>query len=160
MKKVNVKLNAALLLMLFMIVGTLSFAQGGGNSGNQCSNIPDLTQDQKDKIEVLRTANQKTMLTFKNQLAVKNAQLEVLTTADKPDVAAINKMIDEIGALKIDMQKKRAEHRLAVRNLLTENQRIQFDASHGKGNCSENANGCGMGKGRGNCKKESECKQK
>lgn len=159
MKNSMIKTMFVTAILIFSVA--FSFSQNGncgaGSGGGMCANISDLTQDQKDKIETLKTAQQKSMLTFKNQLDVKNAQLEVLMTADKPDQTAIDKMIEETGALKISMQKKRAEHRLAVRNILTDKQCVEFDAEHGrgqgKGNCGKNGNGnkngCGNGNGNG-----------
>jgi len=150
MKKINVISSATLMLLVMMTIGTLSFAQGGSGNGREqnpggfCMNIPDLTQEQQDKIEAMRTTHQKTMLVNRNQLNVKKAQLEQLMTADKPDAAAINKMIDEMSVIKTEMQKKKAEHRLAVRSLLTDAQRVAFDSQRNRGK------GCGNGRG-GNC---------
>jgi Spy/CpxP family protein refolding chaperone len=158
MKKVNVIFSTTLMLLVFMAMGTLSFAQGGNGNGRGqnadgfCMNIPDLTQEQQDKIEAMRTTHQKTMLANRNQLNVKKAQLEQLMTADKPDAAAINKMIDEMSVIKTEMQKKKAEHRLAVRGLLTDAQRVYFDSHRGGGKGRGNSCGKGFGNGRGgNC---------
>jgi Spy/CpxP family protein refolding chaperone len=89
--------------------------------------IPNLTEDQQKKISDLRTAHQKDMLNLRNDLAIKEAELKKYRTADKPDIALINKTIDEIGKLRTDMEKKRVSHELAVRGLLTDEQKTAFD---------------------------------
>jgi Spy/CpxP family protein refolding chaperone len=102
------------------------------SSKEQCC-IPDLTDDQTAKIKKIKTAYLKDVMQLKNQLAEKKAHQRTLMTVDKPDVAAIDKTIDEIGALKIEMMKKEAKHKVAVRALLTDEQKLAFDMNHSKG---------------------------
>jgi Spy/CpxP family protein refolding chaperone len=92
---------------------------------------PNLTEDQQKKISDLRSAHQKDMLNFRNDLAIKEAEFQKYRTADKPDIALINKTIDEIGKLRTDMEKKRVNHEMAVRGLLTDEQKTAFDLRTG-----------------------------
>ena len=48
-------------------------------------------------------------------------------SADKPDLAATNKNIDKIGGLKIEIAKISVKHRLEMRNLLNDEQRVKLD---------------------------------
>lgn len=117
----------------------------------KCINgISDLTDVQKQKIEDLKLAHTKAMTGFKNQMNEKNAHLKTLQSADKADMAAINKTIDEISAIKADMMKTCAANKQSIRSLLTDKQKIIFDANANKGNCSHE----GMGAGKdGSCSK-------
>jgi len=90
--------------------------------------IPNLTEQQQSQIKTLRIAHMKKMQQLKNQVDVKKAELKVLQTADKVDMNAINKKIDEKAALKIQLEKEKASFRQKVRSLLTDEQRIIFDA--------------------------------
>ena len=45
----------------------------------------------------------------------------------------INKTIDEIGALQIQMMKEREAHHQQIRSILAEKQRVIFDSRGGKG---------------------------
>jgi|WetSurSiteA1Bulk_404760.scaffolds.fasta_scaffold00570_4 Spy/CpxP family protein refolding chaperone len=128
-----------LILVFFAVPGMLA-QQGyqmhsrhfpGNDSLMRPHLIPNLTADQEKKIAELRTAHQKEMLGNRNDLAIKKAELEKYRTADKPDMALINKTIDEIGKLSTAMLKERVSHELAIRNLLTEDQRVAFDARRG-----------------------------
>ena len=129
---------------------------GQGYGRNYCLNaIPDLTDEQKTKIEDLRTAHMKEMQNFRNQMREKRAHLITLQTADKVDMKAVNSTIDEMTALKNQQMKSNAAHRQEVRNLLTDSQKVYFDAhagnrGHGKG-MGQGRRGGGYGYGKGNC---------
>lgn len=101
------------------------------DSMRQAHNRLNLTDDQEKKISELRTAHQKEMTAFRNDMAIKEAELQKYRSADKPDMTQINKSIDEIGKLRTDMQKKRVTHELAVRNLLTDEQKAIYDTRRG-----------------------------
>jgi Spy/CpxP family protein refolding chaperone len=120
--------------------------------------IPDLTADQKTKLEDLKLKHLKEVTPLKNQLTEKKAKINTLLDAEKTDMAALNAAIDEMTAVTNQLIKKKAEHKLAVRNILTDKQKIMFDAKsdlfdkgccpgdgHGKGNKEK----CGDGDGHG-----------
>jgi Spy/CpxP family protein refolding chaperone len=68
------------------------------------------------------------MTTYRNDMAIKRAELQKYETADKPDMTLINSTIEDIGKLNTEMLKKRVAHELAVRSLLTDEQKAAFDA--------------------------------
>ena len=93
--------------------------------------LPDLTDAQKDKMKAIHIQGMKATQTFKNQLMEKKAHLNTLSSADKADMKAINKQIDEIATLQASMQKVRAQNKQEVRSILTDDQRVIFDARRG-----------------------------
>lgn len=101
----------------------------------------DLSADQKAKIEALQTPHMKKMLASKNLINEKQAQKNTLMSADKPDLNKINALIDDIAKLEADSQKEVAAHRLQVRALLNDTQKVKFDSMQQRG---------GKGFGRGN----------
>ena len=162
MKTIHSKILTVVFASLILLGASPIFAQRGQmnksrqDSGFQC-NIPDLSADQQKKIEDMSIVHQKKMLQFRNQLQEKEAALNTSRTADKTDMAAINKIIDEIGTIKTQMMKEREAHNQQVRNLLTDKQKVIFDSRRGRGNKQGEyyGNGRGMhnhGK-RGNCPK-------
>ncbi|MBN1252476.1 MAG: periplasmic heavy metal sensor [Bacteroidales bacterium] len=157
MKTIRLKSLSVILAVMLLSFGTQLNAQRyqGKNMQNKQNfecNIPDLTDEQKSKIEVLKVSHLKEVTTHKNLMSEKRAHLNTLRTADKPDMNAINKTLDEIGALRTNMQKKSEAHRQSVRALLTDNQRVYFDARKGNRMHKGNMKGKGMGNGRGvNC---------
>jgi len=88
-----------------------------------------LTDAQKEAFKQSRLALEKQMLPLRNEIGEAEARQKTLTTAEKPDLAAINKNIEKIGGLKVEMAKIQAKHRLDMRAQLTEEQRLKFDMS-------------------------------
>ncbi|MCD6111940.1 MAG: Spy/CpxP family protein refolding chaperone [Bacteroidales bacterium] len=86
-----------------------------------------LTDEQAAKIKDIKLAYQKETLPLKNLLNEKRAHLKTLMTAEKADMKAINKIIDEMSTIRTKMMKKRVENRQKIRNLLTDEQKIIFD---------------------------------
>lgn len=86
-----------------------------------------LTEEQQKKIDALKTSLHKALLPLRADLKVKKAELEKLLIAEKPSTTAIDKKIEEIGALRTQIQKALVHHRLQVREILTPEQRIKFD---------------------------------
>jgi Spy/CpxP family protein refolding chaperone len=95
--------------------------QGGLNALN-------LSDDQKAKIQKLTVPHLKEMKDLKNQLVEKRAHLNTLRETDNPDMNALNKTIDEISGLSGTMMKKGMAHQQEVRKLLTDEQRLRYDA--------------------------------
>lgn len=91
--------------------------------------IPDLSDEQKEKMEDIHLTLQKDLLPIENQIGEKEARLNTLQTADKVDMKAIYATIDEISGLRAQEAKKKAEAHQSIRGLLTEDQRIVFDSS-------------------------------
>ncbi|RMG81215.1 MAG: periplasmic heavy metal sensor [Bacteroidetes bacterium] len=146
------KKKLALLVTALMLMVTWTQAQpGNANRGpkfnqenpNYCR-IPGLTDEQKQNIEKLRVAHMKEMQNYRVKMMQLRAELREMYIADKPDQNAINKKIDEISALKSKMMKAVANHRLKVRALLNDEQKVYFDAMPRKG-----MGNCGMGPGHG-----------
>jgi Spy/CpxP family protein refolding chaperone len=113
---------------------SMAFGQGAGMKhpskgcpGMGCPGMAGLSEDQQKKVEALNLEVEKALLPLKAQMDVKTAELKVLAVAENPDKAAIDKKIEEIGALRTQMMKKKVLNGLAVRALLTPDQRVGFD---------------------------------
>ena len=154
MKAIKLNVLSIMLAIIFMSFNNNTVAQKKGNGQgpgwNQQNkqmhcNIPNLTEEQQKKMMKMRVSNMHDMLQFRNTMAEKRAHLNTLRTADKVDMNAINKLIDEIGALKIQMMKKKEAHRQEVRKILTDDQRVFFDSRSGQGFKGGKCHGQGMG---------------
>jgi len=160
----TIKLLSLVLTVVLFSFGTQVNAQRyqgknfKNNQNHECR-VPDLTDAQKSKIEVLRTKQLKEATTHKTLMAEKRTHLNTLRIADKPNMNAINKTIDEMGALRTKHLKNKEAHRQAVRALLTDKQKVYFDArksnmrhkgnrgnrGHRGGNKFHNGRGCNSG---------------
>jgi len=132
MKRVRI-----IIIISLITTVNLSFAQPYGNGRNERNNQReqrergpvglDLSDEQQTKAEALRLNMHKAALPIKNQLGENRAKMRTLTTADNPDMKAINKLIDQNAALRAELEKLRAASHQDFRKLLTEEQRVKFD---------------------------------
>ena len=89
--------------------------------------VPGLTDEQRKKLDALELETEKAVLPVRARIDVLDAELKQMMLAENPDKAAVERKIDEIGGLKTQIEKKRAMHQIAVRGLLTPEQRVDFD---------------------------------
>lgn len=87
-----------------------------------------LTDAQKEAFKKSMMALQKQLQPVRNELGELEARQKSLTMVDKPDMAAVNKNIEKIGSLKVEMAKIMVKHHLDMRAQLTDEQRLKFDA--------------------------------
>ena len=103
--------------------------QGQGFDKNVIYNrIPNLTDDQKTKIDALRVDHLKEMNTFRNQLDELRAKKHTLMTSDNSDLKDIYSIIDQMSDLQNKMMKSKAKHHREIRALLTDEQKVYFDS--------------------------------
>ncbi|MCT4639016.1 MAG: Spy/CpxP family protein refolding chaperone [Bacteroidales bacterium] len=135
------------MFLIFLVTGMVSIAnaqemqkrRGNRMQKQECvekgmrhMGILNLTDQQKEDIKKLRLEHIKDMTPLKNKLNENRAKHRTLMSADKVDMNAINKNIDEFTSIKNKMMKLKAKHKQSVRKLLTEEQRIMFDSKAGK----------------------------
>jgi len=160
MKTKKIKLLTAFFIacvMMFATTATYAQCQGQKQMGQQqitpekpgkgCCGIKDLTPEQEKQMEALHQKMMKEVLPIKNQIAEKKAHLKTVSTGDNVDLVAVNKTIDELYALKAEIEKKKEALKQDVRKLLNDEQKLMFDMHHAKGD----GMGCGDDQGMG-CK--------
>lgn len=86
-----------------------------------------LTAEQKEVFKKSMMALHKQIQPLRNEMGEAEAHQKTLISAEKPDMAAINKNIEKIGALRIEMAKIQAKHHIEMRAQLTDEQRLKFD---------------------------------
>lgn len=91
-----------------------------------------LTDAQKEAFKQNRLAMQKQLQPIQNELGEAEAHQKTLMSAEKPDLTAINKNIEKIGGLRVEMAKIKTKNHLDMRAQLTEEQRLKFDTFKGK----------------------------
>ena len=101
------------------------------------NHLPNLSDEQKGKLEKLHAEHQKMMAAAMTDMEKQALEMKALMK-DAVDMKKIEAKIDEMAMMKAGMQKKCLAHRLAVKALLTDEQKAKFDAM-----------GCGMMHGQG-----------
>jgi Spy/CpxP family protein refolding chaperone len=160
MKAQRIKRGTILAIALLMFAGTSLYAQGGRNyqdqgkgiAKNQHCPLPDLTEDQQNKMDALRVNHLKEMKDFRNQMNELRARKQTLQTSDNVELKEINALIDKITAVHNQMMKQSAKHRQEVRSLLTDEQKVYFDSRPSRGHRYGRGDGCRGGSvvGQGN----------
>ena len=123
-----------------MIMTGLAYAQPGNGNGQRGEGRQnrefrqgqhhglDLTEEQQSQAKTIKLNMQKSALPVQNQLGENRAKMRTLTTAESPDMKAINKLIDEDAKLEAKLNKLRAANHQEFRKILTDEQRIKFDS--------------------------------
>ena len=87
-----------------------------------------LTDEQKAKIQDLRLAHQKEMIPLRADLQKLKASMKLEITADKFNVGKVKSIQADISKVMNEIASKTILHGRAVRDLLTPEQKKQFDA--------------------------------
>jgi len=91
-----------------------------------------LTDAQKDAFKQSMMAMQKQIQPLRNELGEAEAHQKTLVTAEKPDLSSINKNIEKIGAIRVELSKIQVKCHLDMRAQLTDEQKLKFDLMKGK----------------------------
>ena len=120
----------------------------GCMAGQGCmmlKNIPNLSDEQKGKLEKLHAEHQKLMADARAGMEKLHAEMQGLMK-DPINLKKVEAKIDEAAKMKAAMQKKGLAHRLAVRALLTDEQKAKLgDMGCGMGCGMMHGHGCMMG---------------
>ena len=123
-------------LSLFFVTTGFAMAQQGPPSGEQGRRMgrqhkmakkPIFTEEQKTKMAELRLAMQKKVTPLKADIATLKADLKLQMTSDNPNMKKIQSLNSQISDVKSQIALHHIENKLAVRELLTPEQRRVFD---------------------------------
>jgi len=81
-----------------------------------------LTPEQQQKMEDLQYIHQKDMIKFREEVSLKRLDLQREMQKDSPDRATVDRLADDMGALRTRMGRARVDHLLDVRKILTPEQ--------------------------------------
>ena len=139
-------------LMLVLAAAAASARYGGvgpeGGPGPKGAFLQDLSAEQRTAIREITLKHRKEMIPMRAEMETKNLELQELVRAEAGE-AAIFAKLDEIGALRTEMMKKRMAMRLEIRAQLTDEQKEMMDAKHMMMGHKGAGGGCGLGGGRG-----------
>ena len=141
MNRLNLK-PYGLLLILGTLMGSLGITTtaladhgrgmhgGGMHGGMGMSKMcwrDTLTDEQRANLAKIKLDHMKVQAPIKAKMKTIKVELALLVTADKPDMAAINKKTDELTKLKNSKMKEKYKYIAAKRKLLNAEQRVLFD---------------------------------
>lgn len=141
MKKYSLyKVTRVIALMGVFIIGSAwGYGDGQGpraKTGNgefQSMRGLDLTDTQKEQIKAMRVDFMKELTPMRNNMGIKMAELKAASAGDNVDTKAVNKLMDDIGTMRTAMAKKQFANKQKVRSLLSDEQKVMFDAHCAQG---------------------------
>ncbi len=132
------------LILIFALFFSLQISAQRNNRGAQqsnCINLPELTQEQENKISELRAERLQESIEHRAKMDELRAQKRSLSIAENADMNKINGIIDQMTSLRADHLKSLEQHRQSVRKILTPEQRAVFDSRPYMRNRSSNQKG-------------------
>ena len=142
MKLTRSKVALIAALALVLTVPLLAQMAGQGAPEKGCA-LPNLIAEQSAKIATLKVDQEKAMIQLQAALQTRRLELRQLML-EKADLKKLEAKIDEIAKAGADIQKSCLAHMIAVKALLTDEQKKAFEKMHGEMAC---ASGMGMGRG-------------
>ena len=98
------------------------------NRLDNVAQVLELTDSQKADIEELTKDFRLETARLRNELQSERLALRSLQRATNPDKKAIYAQIDKVSELRTEIQKRRVDQHMKIRNVLTEDQKTLFDA--------------------------------
>jgi len=102
--------------------------EGKKCEGSRHAMFPNITEDQKSKINELHTKHLEVVTPLKNQLAEKKAHLQSLLTSASVDNKDVDKTIMDITTIEGNKLREAVKLDQQIRSILTPEQRIVFDS--------------------------------
>ncbi len=134
MKKCNYLKKVVVLSVLIVSTGIYSWGQmpENRNRGDFEHNALNLTESQKEQVKSFKLEFIKYNTPLKNSLQIKEAELHAKSVGDNVDIKSVNKLIEEIGDIKTQLEKNKFAQKQKIRNILNDEQKVIFDAKPGK----------------------------
>lgn len=88
----------------------------------------DLTEEQKDQIKEIHLAHMKAVQPNRDEVKINRAKINALLNNDDPDMKVIVSLVETNGKLLTQIQVKSIDQKIGVRSLLTDEQKIIYDA--------------------------------
>jgi Spy/CpxP family protein refolding chaperone len=120
------------LMVVFAAAASYGYRGGRGPEAAGRPNtefIQNLSQEQREAIREITVQHQKEMISLRAEMETKSLELQELVRSGAGEDAIFAK-IDEIGALRTEMMKKRMAMQLEIRAQLTDEQKEMFDQKH------------------------------
>jgi|SaaInl4_150m_RNA_FD_contig_101_350964_length_776_multi_4_in_0_out_0_2 Spy/CpxP family protein refolding chaperone len=156
------KKTVLITMVSMLLISSVLFAQPGckpgsmgckpGGDKEQCMTMMqekmDLTEDQFAKITKLKATMKMDCGTDKKEIAILKNKLEGIMLQDSPDVKAAEKLIREMGELRIEKKVEKMKMKMAMRSILTDEQQLKMGSmcgSAGMMGCDKGGKGGMMG---------------
>ncbi len=117
------------ILIIGLIVAlplTALYAQGHKGPGKMMDAL-ELTDEQESQILELRLDHQKEMMTLRDERHGLRTEMKLLLTEDNPSSSKVSDLAGKVGDVAKKTALEKADHRMKIRNILTDEQKVKFD---------------------------------
>lgn len=128
---------AAVILLVSAAVATPAIAQtkapmtpGMGRAGRGLG--PQFTIEQQEQIQKIHERYNDERAELSNRLKVIELEMKDIIASDSPDFKAIEKKMEEVAAVRLDLAKLRLKIHQDIRPLLDDDQKVLFDRNFGR----------------------------
>ena len=114
--------------------GAMGGSVGGGMRGGPGMGrgaMPAFTEEQQEKMQEIRSSFDEERVELVNRIKVMHLEMRDIVTGDNPDFGKLERMIDDISSQRAEMMKMRIRQHVAVRKILTDDQKVLFDQGFG-----------------------------
>ncbi len=115
--------------------GAMGGSVGGGMRGGPGMGpgaMPAFTEAQQERMQEIRSGFDEERVELVNRIKVMHLEMRDLMTGDNPDFGKLERMIDDISGERAEMMKIRIRQHVAVRKILTDDQKVLFDQGFGR----------------------------
>jgi Spy/CpxP family protein refolding chaperone len=99
---------------------------------HQKNDMLGLSEDQKTEIKQIHLDKAKEIQPLKDEMKINKARINALIHKDNPDMKEIVPMVEANGRILTQIQVKEIDSRIKIRALLTDDQKVIFDAREGQ----------------------------
>jgi Spy/CpxP family protein refolding chaperone len=150
MKRSKIILTAMIVLLAAAVVAAPALARRGGGRGDRPRGglMPELTNEQQERIEAIHDKHNDERAELTNRAKVLALDLQEMVGDGEPDFNGIERKLEEISKVRLDLMKLRLRIHKEIRPLLDEDQRTLFDRGLarvvGRGGMVDGRGMCGM----------------
>ncbi len=105
----------------------------GNRSGTPMTGMIGFTTEQEEQLKSFKLEQMKAMTQYRNSLGEYKASLKTITSVDDVKLKDVDKLLDEMGKIKLEMAKNKLSHQQVIRAMLTDEQKVMFDMRHSHG---------------------------
>ncbi|MCX7696286.1 MAG: Spy/CpxP family protein refolding chaperone [Bacteroidales bacterium] len=116
--------------IILLATGLLKSQVNPEKAGYRWEKIPNLTEEQRSKLQQLQIKHEKIMTDLRNSLFEKKAQLHSAMSGSTADEKKALKLAEEMHAIELNMEKERISHHFAIANLLNNEQKDWWFSTH------------------------------
>lgn len=130
----NFKLLFAIIVVLGLSLSVMAQSNRRAPSHHRSATIKagmqhlDLTEEQEAEIKDIHLTHMKDIQPLKDEVKINRLKVDMLLKRDDPDMKEIVNLVETNGKLLTQIQVKSIEQKINVRSLLTDEQKVLFDA--------------------------------